>query len=171
MKKVLCCGTVLLCTPCPACCTHWKSSPSSWRQHWLKGLTSDADRFSLCNVAYCRNTNGLKYICGKERVFRHVRNVTLSYKRKGKIKSHKSQTYCLVHYVNVVHTVFALGNSLIFLCLFTLWKSVSSRRNRVIHNLTYTVDIFHSSHPLLYLTLGQLLLSFYCCIACTWILN
>lgn len=45
------------------------------------------------------------------------------------MESLKLQTYCLVHYVNVVHTVFALGNSLIFPMLVYTVKIISWRRN------------------------------------------
>lgn len=43
-RRALCSGTARLYSPCPASCTHSMSSPSPWRQPWLKGSTSNAEK-------------------------------------------------------------------------------------------------------------------------------
>lgn len=178
-RTALCFGIVLLSAPFRASCTRWMSSPSPWRRRWLKESSSDPDpEFSPLSLNSGMR-NRIKYssfhLWEKDE---HLETLETWLSTPGrtvnfdKVTGNLSSKHpSLLTDVNVVNTVLASGNGLFFLCLFTLWNSVSPRRNRESYNLTSTENILIAFHPLLYLTPGQLKLPPDSPIACTWILN
>lgn len=143
-RTALCSAIVLLSTPFLASCTRWMSLPSPWRRLWSKESSSDPDaKFSPLSL----NSGMLKRI--KYSSFHlwekdeHLETLEMWLSARGRTVNFdevtgnlSSKHLSLLTDVNVLNTVLASGNGLFFLCLFTLWNSVSPRRNRASSNLT-----------------------------------
>lgn len=123
MRKGLCCGTGLLSTHCLASYTHSMSSPSPWRWHLLKGLTSDPDgqEWMECSLLQgCRRVQIFifpscekgKYIQRLEKCDFIIMKTNSGPEEVTDISS--SKHIALFTNVNVLDTLFASGNSEVF---------------------------------------------------------
>lgn len=126
MRKVLCCGTVPLYTPSTASYTHSMSLPSLWRLHWLKELTSDPDGGAQSSAPALSPPAGMLtgfryssfHLWGKKKFIQTLEKCDFIIKKdSGPVEvsgNSSSKHIALITDVNVLYTVFASGNSLIF---------------------------------------------------------